>query len=406
MKRALPIMLAVAALFAGATAPVAFAQDAPAAGGAQAGDPEAAANEAYKAWKAETDEAKKFELAKTLVSGNPGTKAAEAVAYAYMFDQKQDATTAQRKYEVSKAYWDAVAAGGKEGAYLEYALGNLVLLDKDPAKVMEYGRTYLQKYPSGKVKDYVNQAISGARYKQFDQMIKDKRWNDAIRVGEEAFAANDNEFIYAYLLTTNGLADETATGAKSPFVGKVSAWAERGITFVEGGKVPPSVTDKAKWEADKPKTIATLYKARAIDTDLRIVGSNPTTPEAYQPAIDEIKRALTKNEKDAALYYFLGQAYSGQYAIYSQRLSAMPADQQSTDAGKAALEQVNSSADMVIDSWVKYVAYAQNAPPAITQQLEELWKFRHPDAPPTGWQDEVKKVNGGVATAAPAKPGK
>ena len=401
MKRALPIMLAVATLFVGATAPRAYAQDA-AAGGAQAGDPEAAANEAYKAWKAETDEAKKFELAKALVAANPGTKAAEAVAYGYMFDQKPDPTTAQRKYDVSKAYWDAVAAGGKEGAYLEYALGNLVLLDKDPAKVMEYGRTYLQKYPSGKVKDYVVQAISAARYKQFDQTLKDKRWNDAIRIGEEAFAANDNEFVYAYLLTSNGMADETTTGAKSPFVGKVSAWAERAINFVEGGKMPAGV-DKTKWEGDKPKTLATLYKARAIDTDLRIVGSNPTTPEAYQPAIDEIKRALTKNEKDAALYYFLGQAYSGQYAIYSQRFGAMPEDQQKGDAGKAALEQVNNSADMVIDSWVKYVAYAQNAPDAIKTQLEELWKFRHPDAPPTGWQDEVKKVNGGAPAAAPGK---
>ena len=95
MKRALPIMLAVATMFAGAVAPLAYAQDA-AAGGAQAGDPEAAANEQYKAWKAETDEAKKFELGKALVSANPGTKASEAVAYAYIFDQKTDQTTIQR----------------------------------------------------------------------------------------------------------------------------------------------------------------------------------------------------------------------------------------------------------------------------------------------------------------------
>ena len=185
----------------------------------------------------------------------------------------------------------------------------------------------------------------------------------------------------------------------------MSAWAERGINFVESGKMPTGVTDKAKWEADKPKTLATLYKARAIDTDLRIVGSNPTTPEAYQPAIDELKRALTKNEKDAALYFFLGQAYSGQYAIYSKRLQDMPTADQGGDAGKAALEQVNSAADLVIDSWVKYVAYAGGETSAgaqsIVPQLSELWKFRHPDAP-DAWHDEIKKVNVG-ATASTGK---
>jgi hypothetical protein len=394
-------MLAVATMFAGAVAPLAYAQDA-AAGGAQAGDPEAAANEQYKAWKAETDEAKKFELGKALVSANPGTKASEAVAYAYIFDQKTDQTTIQRKYEMSKAYWEAGQKSGKEGAYAEYAIGNLATLDKDPNKVMEYGRTYLQKYPSGKFDKYVKDAMALARYNEFQQMLKDKRYPDAIRVGEEAFAANDNEFIYAYLLTTAGLADEASTGAKSQFVGKVSAWADRGITFIESGKMPNGAK-QADWDRDKAKTLATLYKARAIDTHLRIAGSNPTTPEAYQPAIDELKRGLSKNEKDQALYFFLGQAYSGQYTIYSSRYSAMTPEQQGTDEGKAALEKVNSAADMVIDSWVKYIAYAgTGAPEAIKTQLAELWKFRHPDAP-DGWQDEIKKANGGVASAAPGK---
>jgi len=398
-------MLAAATLFVGATAPIAFAQDPAPAGGAQAGDPEAQANEAYKAWKAEADAAKKFELGKTLVATYSGSKAAEAVAYAAIFDPKTDASTVQHKYEMSKAYWDAVAAGGKEGAYLEYALGNLATLEKDPTKLMEYGRTYMQKYPSGKFVEYVKTATSAARYQMFTQMLKDKRYPDAIRVGEEAFAANDNEFIYAYLLTSNGLADETTNGAKSQFVGKVSAWAERGINFVESGKMPANAK-QADWDKDKPKTIGTLYKARGIDTYLRIANSTPATPEAFQPAIDELKRALSKNEKDTALYFFLGQAYSGQYAIYSQRYSAMTPETQATDAGKAALDQVNNAADMLIDSWVRLVAFAgetSDAAKAVTPQLSELWKFRHPDAP-EGWHDEIKKVNGGVA--ATTTPGK
>ena len=68
MKKALPVMLAVAALAVAAPALPVFAQAAP-AGGAQASDPEAAAaNALYQTWKAETDPAKKLEIGKQIVT--------------------------------------------------------------------------------------------------------------------------------------------------------------------------------------------------------------------------------------------------------------------------------------------------------------------------------------------------
>lgn len=394
-------MLAVAAMFASAAVVPTYAQDA-AAGGAQAGDPEAAANDAYKAWKAEADAAKKFALGKDLVSKYYGSKAAEAVTYEHMFKPANDA----QKYEISKVYYEASASSSAKGAYVEYALGNLATMEKDPAKVMEYGRAYLQAFPApqGKFGKFVTAAMAGARYGGFQAAIKEKRYPDAIKVAEEAFAANENEFLYTYVLTDAGLLDETSNGAKSQFVGKVSAWADRGIRFVESGKVPDNA-DPAKWEKDKPTTLARLYKAKGVDTYLRIAGSNPTTVEALQPAIDELKRAITKNERDAALFYFISLAYSQQYAIESAAYDALTEEAKLADGGKAQLEKVKVAADLVIDSYIKVIAFAGETSAVATDikpKLQELWVFRHPDAP-NGWEAEIKKVNGGAPAAAPSK---
>jgi len=407
MKKALPIVLTVAAFSIGAPAGIAFAQNpAPAAAApAQASDPEAAATAAYTPWKAETDAQKKYDAGVQIVSQFPGTKAAEAVAYNYIFAQGTDQATIDHKFGVSKAYYDAIVAGGKEGQYSEYALGNLATLEKDPPKLIEYGRTYLQKYPSGKFVEYVKKATSAARYGPFKAALDAKRYPEAIKVADEAIAANDNVFIYAYSLGYAGLSDETATGAKSQFVGKVSAWADRSIAFVESGQVPDGA-DKTKWETDKPVTLKTMYKAKAVDTYLRVAQTNPTTPEALQPAVDELKKAIDKNEKDAALWYFISQAYSGQYGAYSTQYTAIPDDKKNVEPGPTLLNKVNESADKVIDSYIKLVAYAGETSPVSTEvkpKLDELWKFRHPDAP-TAWQDEIKKVSGGATTAA--TPGK
>lgn len=401
MKRALPIMLAVATLVVGAPTLPVLAQDA-APAPAQASDPEAAANEAYKAWKAETDPAKKFELGKQLVSQHPGSKAAEAVGYDGMFKPANDT----QKYEMSKAYYDAATSSGKEGAYLEYALGNLATMEKDTTKMMDYGRAYKQKYPQGKFVKFVDQAMVTGSYNAFDAAVKAKNWPVATKIAEDAFASGQNEFVYAYRLAYAGLADETATGAKSPFVGKVSAWSDRAIQYVESGKVPEGAKPD-QWNAEKPKTLATLYRAKAVDTYLRIAASNPTAPDALQPAVDEIKKALTKAEKDPALFFFLAQAYAQQYGIYSTQYSALTDEQKAGPEGQAQLAKVNTAADMVIDTYIKLIAYAGETSPVandIKPKLAELWNFRHPDAP-NGWQDEIKKAaaGGGAPAAAGTK---
>ena len=395
MKKVLPVMLAVAALAVAAPALPVYAQDA-AAPGAQAGDPEAAANALYQTWKNEADPAKKAELAKQIVSQYFGTKASEAVGYAGIFDKAPDGRV---KYEMSKVYWDASVASGKTGAYLDYALGNVATMEKDPRKQIELGRTYLQKFPGGKYEAVIKQSIAAARYKAFDDAVKAKTFPAAIELANEAFAANENEFLYAYVLTNNGLADLTAQGASSQFVTKVGPWADRAARFVESGQMPAGA-DKAKWDAEKPNVLALLYKAQAIDKFLQVAKSNPADPATgYQPVVDLLKKSATFNEKDPVIYYYLAQVYNAQYSKYAADYDALPPAEQTADPGKAALAKVNMAADEVINAYVRVIAYSGPDSPltkTVQPSLVQLWKFRH-EAAPDGWQDEIKKIPGAVA---------
>lgn len=400
MKKTMPIVLAVAAFALGAPVGAVYAQDAAAA---QASGPEADATKAYTDWKAMTDENAKFQAGLTIVTQYFGSKASEAVAYTYIFAPGQDETTNTRKFGISKAYYEGGVAANKEGAYAEYALGNLATLEKDPNKLIEYGRTYMQKYPSGKFVTYVKAATVAARYKMFDAAVKESRVDDASKIAEEAFAAGDGEFLYSYRFAYAGLTDEQGKGATSSWVGKVAPMADRSIRFIESGKSPEGA-DPAKWEKDKKDALVAMYRAKGVDTYLRIAKANPTTADAFQPAVDELLKAAAQSPKDAIVYYFLSSAYSGQYAAYSKQFSDLPEADKNGDVGKPILDKVNESADKVIDSYIKLIAFAGETSPVAQQtkpKLDELWKFRHPDAP-TAWQDEIKKVSGGVA-AAPGK---
>jgi hypothetical protein len=399
MNKVLPVFLAVAALTVSAPA-YAFAQDGAAPATAQAGDTEAAANEAYKLWKAETDATKKQAMAVDLIKNHFGSKAAEAVGYAGMFTQ---GTPDQIVLETSRAYYEGAKTSGKQGAYVEYALGNLATREKDSQKLLAYGQEYLQKFPSGKYAEYVQKNIAASRYQMFKQALDAKRWNDAIGVANEAFAAGQNEFVYAYQLAYASLADLTSQGANSPLVGKASGWAERAAKFVESGKMPEG-GNAAEWEKAKPATLATLYRIQGIDKLFQTAQSKPTDPAAYEPTIELLNKSATHADKDATTYYFISQARNAQYALWVNRYSALTDEQKTTPEGEALLANVNKAADSLIESYIRVLAYGSNntaLKSTIEPALADVYKYRHPETP-DAWRDEVQKLNGGGATTGSA----
>ena len=395
MNKVLPVFLAVAALTVSAPAHT-FAQDAPAAASTQASDPEAAANEAYKLWKAEADPAKKQAMAIDLIRNHFGSKAAESVAYTGMFTE---GAPDQIVLETSRAYYESAKASGKDGAYVEYALGNLATREKDSQKLATYGQEYLQKFPSGKYTEYVQKNIAASRYQMFKQALDAKRWNDAVGYANEAFAAGQNEFVYSYQLAYASLADLTSQGAKSQLVGKAGGWADRAARFVESGKMPEG-GNAADWEKAKPATLATLYRIQGIDKFLQTAQGQPSDPAAYEPAIQLLQKSATHADKDPTTHYFISQARNAQYTIWLNRYNALSDEQKAAADGETMLAGLNKAADSLIESYIRVLAYGGNntaLKSTIEPALADVYKYRHPETP-DAWRDEVQKLNGGGAT--------
>lgn len=392
MKKALHLALIVA-LF-GATVSASpllplVSQDA----AAPANDPEAPANEAYKAWKAETDPAKKFESGKTLVSQFFGTKAAEAVAYDGLFPQDKNV---ERPLAMSYVYIAASNAHGNGGQYLEYAFGiaGTSAAEKDPKKLLENAKIYLQKYPTGRYASHITtKVIPGTRYTVFSALLKEMKYNDAIQIANEAFASNENEFLYSYVLTDTAIRDLLSSGAKSQFVGKAEGWAERAAKFIESGQTPAGA-DPAKWAADKPSSLSLLYKAQGLSKYYATAQADPKSVEAYDPSRALLTKALESNEKDPVTHFFLGQICDAQNVILSKQYDALAEDQKTADAGNALIEKINVTLDCVIAHYVRVTAYAgtnQALADTVKPRLVDLWKYRHAETP-DAWADEVKKV--------------
>jgi hypothetical protein len=400
MNKVLPVFLAFAAMSVAAPTSTYAAQD-PAPASTQANDPEAAANEAYKAWKAETDPAKKHAMTLDIVKNHYGSKAAEAVAYADMFGQ---GVADNVILETSRVYYDTSKTASKEGQYVEYALGNIATREKEPKQIIVIGQEYLQKYPSGKFVEYVKPAVARARYNIFDTAIKSKAYSAAIDAANESITSGQLDFPYAYQITYAALGDLSAQGAKSFFVGKATPWAERAAKYVESGQMPEG-TKAEEWAKSKPTMLATFYRVQGMDKFFQTASSNPADPAAYDPAIALLQKSASAFEKDATTYYFVAQARGAQYAKWLEKYNMLTEEEKTAEPGTAMLENVNKAADALIDSYIKVLAYSgnnQQLKSTIEPALAEVYKYRHPDTP-EAWRDEVQKLNGGGAGSTNAK---
>lgn len=389
MKKALPIFLAVAASTFSAPYFPAAAYNAPAAS-VQAADGEAEANEAYKVYKAETNAAKKQEVAVEIISKYFASRAAEAITYDLLFSKTSSVAD---KNAIAVAYYQASNAAGKPGNYLEYALGQLATAETDPAKLIEFAKVYLSKFPEGRYKPYIGPAVSAARYKLFDAAYTAKKTNEAIQYANEAFAAGENEFLYAYRLSFLALTDLIAHGGNATLIGQAQGWADRGIRFVEEGKMPEGA-NADEWAKSKDKTLTTLYKTRGLAEFFSTAKRLPTAASDYDQSITALKKVTEFSPRDAEIYFFLAQAYNFQYAIHQKSYDALTEEEKAGDPGKAAIEKVDAAADMVIDAYLKVMAYAdtnQALKDAVQPGLINLWQYRH-ESDPEGWKTEVQKL--------------
>jgi tetratricopeptide (TPR) repeat protein len=296
----------------------------------------------------------------------------------------------QQEADAYKAWWEANQA-------------------KEIPKAMGLARAYLEKYPSGQYADYLKKWIVQARGYMFNQARSARNTSELVRIGKEALAEDPDNLDYLYLLAADIRANELfASPPNYSHSADASRFSRRAIDLIEAGKVP-TIIDKAKWNQNS--TLAWLYQNLAL-----IDAKNGNQDKA----IEYYKKSSDLDPSDASLnafnYLACGSLYQTKYQAAVQKFQAFPeedrAEPDNKPEVKAALDEANRQADMVIECWARFMASPKSTDYGATRAqvekaLADLYKYRHPDSE-GGLQKLIEQYrSGNSATAsgsASAKP--
>ena len=271
-------------------------------------------------------------------------------------------------------------------------------VQKDYAKAMPLAKEYLQKFPTGQYAEYLKKWIGQVRAYMFNQAMQAKNTSEMIKIGNEALAEDAQNLDYLYLLAVSIRTNELfAAPANYSHASEASDYTQRAIKIIEGGKLPVGI-DASKKDA----TLAILYQNLAV---IEAKNNNP------DKAIEYYKKSSSLDASNASLnsfnYLACGSLHQVKYQAAAQKYQAFPEADRTTDPPKpeikAALDEVNAQADMVIDCWARFLgltAKNNSYGPTREQVLKaatDLYKYRHPDSP-----DGLQKLIDQYSNSAPS----
>lgn len=387
MKRHLLLMAALAVIGTLWVAPLVSAQDET----AEQGDP-AEAMEAAKLWRAETDAVKKTQFGVDIVTRFAGTKVAEYVA-----GTTYASGTVDQKLAIALAYYKAYKAAAKQGQYVEYSLAVLATTEPDPYKKYEYCKMYLSEYAQGKWAP--NVSVRKARHDAFTADLKGgANVPRALELANEAFAAKQDEYFFLRDLAKFGGGDVEIKGSGSPYLRQVLDWTARTLEYLESAAAPAgSGFDQGKWDAERSSLSFLMNRWKGRAAYILAVGSKPVSANDLNNALDALNKAIAVRPKDAVTYYYLADVYTTIYGIQYDIVQAMTPEQKATPEGEAKLKELDATIDKRLDNYIRAMAFAgpnEVLKNLVKGPLNDLYKFRHPDAPDGAWMAEVQKIAG------------
>jgi hypothetical protein len=266
-------------------------------------------------------------------------------------------------------------------------------------------KAYLDKYPTGQYASYLKDKwIPQVLGFLFNEELKKKNTAGMIEISKEALAVNPENLDYLYLLAVHLRTNELlANPPNFSHSAEATDFTQRAIRLIEAGKKPTGVQ---QWKQNE--ALAYLYQTLAL-----IEEKNKSTDKA----LEYHAKAGTLEPTNAAHFLACGRLHQDRY------LKAVEAYQKVPDAEKtapepkpevkAALEDVNRTADAVIDCWARFLgmtATKNDFGPVrgqVEKALADLYKYRHPEAP-DGLQKLIDHYRTGATTPPPApasKPG-
>ena len=260
---------------------------------------------------------------------------------------------------------------------------------KDYAKAYDLAKAFIAKYPNSANVTYLKGWIPSVRGTLFNAALNAKDVKKMLDLGNEALAEDPNNIDYLYLLSVAIYSYEIAQ-KNNEHASQLVDFNKRIISLLDSGKVPAAfATDKT---FNKNNLSASLYQQ---------IGVVELNNNQKDKALEVFQKAASLNPKDAYNYLQIGTLiYATKYIPASEKYGAFSTEDKGSDKPevKAALDEVNKQADVVIDNWAHYVALEASPAASIKSGLDTLYKFRHSDST-EGLQkliDQYKSGNGPV----------
>jgi tetratricopeptide (TPR) repeat protein len=269
---------------------------------------------------------------------------------------------------------------------------------KDTKKALDLAQAYLDKFPSGDHADYLKKWIVATRAGLFNAALNSKNTDDMIRIAEEVLSKEPDNLDYIYIIAVSIRQNELfASPPNFSHAAQAEDYSNRAIRLIEGGKVPAAVP-KDKW--NKNVTLSLLYQ------NLAVIAANKKDTDK---ALANYEKSLSLDPSNAFDYLACGSLRQIKYQDAVSKFNQIPeADRNAAEPKpevKSALDEVNKQADSVIDSWAHFMALTAGANPfgatrgQVGKALEDLYKFRHPDAP-DGLQKLIDQYKAGASSSS------
>jgi len=249
----------------------------------------------------------------------------------------------------------------------------------DPAKILELGKAFVQKFPSSKYADFIKKDFAREYGILFNQAVQAKNTAEIIRIGKEVLATDPENLDYLIALSIQTRQNELfATPANFAHSADAADFTERAIRLMEGGKVPAGAGDKF----NKNVTLGYMHQTLAVIAE---------HDKNADKTLAEYEKASALDAANPTYFFHCGRLHNDKYAAAAQKYQAIPeADRDAAEPKpevKAALEELNKQADAVITCWARFLGLTAGKAewPAetrgkIEKALTDLYKYRHPDS--------------------------
>jgi tetratricopeptide (TPR) repeat protein len=241
---------------------------------------------------------------------------------------------------------------------------------KDYAKALELAKAYLQKFPNGNAKniEYLKTkwipSVRGMMYKE----AHDK--GDVageIRIAKEVLAEDPDNLDYIWAVVVEIRTNEIAKNNFS-HAAEVTDLSQRAIRLFESGKTLTGV-DVSKF--NKNVTLGYLHQTAALVAD---------NSKDSDKALAEYTKASELDPANAAYFFHCGRINNDRYNVAAQKYEAAqkkadaipeadrnaaepkPDVKATLDETKAALTEVRTRAEPVINCWARYLGLTMDKP--------------------------------------------